>query len=170
MNTRRTRMNEMIRISPIRLIDENGQQAGIVDTRKALEMAQQSGLDLVEIAPNARPPVCKIIDWGKFQYQESKKLQGTKTKQKKTEIKGIRIRPSTGENDLSFKAEQAKKFLSKGSKVKVEIILRGREKAFGNQSKKKLSFFIDKIDFPIKIEQDVKKQFNGFSMLLAPKE
>lgn len=170
MNIRRTRMNEMIRVSPIRLIDENGQQVGVVDTHKALEMARQRELDLVEIAPNVRPPVCKIIDWGKFQYQESKKLQNTKTKQKKTEVKGIRIRPSTGENDLSFKAEQAKKFLSKGSKVKVEIILRGREKAFGNQSREKLSLFIDKIDFPIKIEQDIRRQFNGFNVLLMPKE
>ncbi len=74
MNIRRTRVNEMIKISPIRLIDENGEQAGIIDIHKALEMARDIGLDLVEIAPNAKPPVCKIIDWGKFQYQESKQL------------------------------------------------------------------------------------------------
>ena len=104
------------------------------------------------------------------QYQEAKKLQNSKTKQKKTEIKGVRIRPSTGENDLDFKANQAIKFLTKGSKVKVEIILRGREKAFMNQSRGKLVKFVDKIDFPIKIEQDAKRQFNGFNMLLAPKE
>ncbi len=170
MNIRRTRVNEMIKTSPIRLIDENGEQAGVTDIHKALEMARQVSLDLVEIAPNAQPPVCKIIDWGKFQYQESKKAQGTKTKQKKTVIKGIRIRPSTGNNDLNFKVEQAKKFLLKGNKVKVEIILRGREKAFNYQSREKLVTFIDKIDFPIKIEQDVKKQFNGFNVLLAPKE
>ena len=170
MNARRTRVNEMIRISPVRLIDEKGEQLGIVETHKAFQMAQERDLDLVEIAPNARPPVCKIIDWGKFQYQEAKKLQNSKSKQKKTEVKGVRIRPSTGENDLDFKAKQAKKFLTKGSKVKVEIILRGREKAFMDQSREKLTSFVDKIDFPIKIEQDAKKQFNGFNMILAPKE
>ena len=102
----------MIRISPIRLIDEQGQQVGIVETFKARQMAQEKGLDLVEISPSARPPVCKIIDWGKFQYQQSKKLQQSKAKQKKTDIKGVRIRMATGENDLNFKANQAKKLPS----------------------------------------------------------
>lgn len=170
LSLRKTKINEFIRVSPVRLIDENGEQAGIVETNKALEMAKERGLDLVEIAPNAKPPVCKIIDWGKYQYQESKKLQSGKTKQKKVEIKGIRIRPATGDNDLNFKIEQAKKFLAKGSKVKVEIVLRGREKAFQPQSREKLQNFVDKIDFPIKIEQGVRRQFNGFNVLLAPKE
>lgn len=158
----------MIRISPVRLIDETGEQVGVIETNKALAMAREKDLDLVEISPNARPPVCKIIDWGKFQYQQSKKQQQAKGKQKKTEIKGVRVRPSTGENDLVFKANQAKKFLEKGNKVKVEIILRGREKAFAEQSKEKLEAFIDKIDFPYKIEQDAKRQFNGFNVIIAP--
>jgi len=158
----------MIRISPIRLIDEKGQQVGIIDTFKARKMAQEKGLDLVEISPSARPPVCKIIDWGKFQYQQSKKLQQSKAKQKKTDIKGVRIRLATGENDLIFKANQAKKFLKAGNKVKAEIILRGREKAFAQQSKEKLEQFIDKIDFPYRIEQDAKRQFNGFNIIIAP--
>lgn len=157
----------MIRISPIRLIDENGQQVGMIETFKARQMAQERGLDLVEISPNSRPPVCKIIDWGKYQYQQSKKNQQSKSKQKKTDIKGVRIRPSTGENDLLFKANQAKKFLAKGNKVKVEIILRGREKAFAQQSKEKLNQFIDKIDFPYKIEQDAKRQFNGYNVIIT---
>ena len=133
-------------------------------------MAREKELDLVEIAPKANPPVCKIIDWGKYQYQEAKKSQNSKTKQKKVELKGIRIRPSTGENDLNFKANQAGNFLSKGNKIKVEIVLRGREKAFQDQSRERLLNFVDKIDFPIKIEQGVKRQFNGFNMLVAPKE
>ena len=157
----------MIRISPIRLIDETGEQVGVIETFKARKMAEEKGLDLVEISPNSKPPVCKIIDWGKFQYQQSKKVQQSKSKQKKTDIKGVRIRPSTGENDLLFKANQAKKFLEKGNKVKVEIILRGREKAFAAQSKEKLINFIDKIDYPYKIEQDAKRQFNGFNVIIA---
>lgn len=157
----------MIRTSPIRLIDETGQQVGVIDTFKARKMAEEKGLDLVEISPNSKPPVCKIIDWGKFQYQQSKKTQQSRSKQKKTDIKGVRIRPSTGENDLLFKAAQAKKFLEKGNKVKVEIILRGREKAFAHQSQEKLNLFIDKIDFPYKIEQEAKRQFNGYNVIIA---
>lgn len=157
----------MIRVSPIRLIDEIGTQVGIIETSKALTLAQSKGLDLVEISPTAEPPVCKIIDWGKFQYQEAKKLQEAKAKQKKIEIKGIRFRPATDEGDLSFKLKQAEKFLSKGSKVKVEIVLRGREKAFANQSREKLQKFIDKIEIPIKIEQGIRRQFNGFNVLIS---
>lgn len=162
-----TRMNEAIRISPVRLIDETGEQLGIVETHKALLLAQNKGLDLVEISPTAKPPVCKIIDWGKFQYQEAKKQQDAKAKQKKIEIKGIRFRPSTDENDLNFKLKQTEKFILKGNKVKVEIVLRGREKAFANQSREKLQVFIDKIEIPIKIEQGIKRQFNGFNVLIS---
>lgn len=157
----------MIRISPVRLIDDQGEQVGIVETREALALAQSKDLDLVEIAPTAKPPVCKIIDWGKFQYQEAKKKQEASAKQKKIEIKGIRFRPSTDENDLNFKLKQAEKFLKKGNKVKVEIVLRGREKAFAGLSREKLQKFIDKIEIPIKIEQGIKRQFNGFNVLIS---
>lgn len=158
----------MIRISPIRLIDEKGNQIGIVETQKALQMAKESSLDLVEINPNSRPPVCKIIDWGKYQYLQSKKEKKNKQSQKKTEVKGIRFRPSTGENDLSFKVKQVEKFLKKGSKVKVEILLRGRENAFKDQAKEALKNFIDKIENPYKIDQDIQKQFNGFNIVITP--
>ena len=133
-------------------------------------MAKDLELDLVEISPKAEPPVCKLIDWGKFQYLKAKKENDSKKNQKKTEVKGVRIRPSTGENDLNFKRNQAEKFLKKGSKVKIQIILRGREKAFGDLAKQILRDFVDKIEFPIKIEQDVAKQFNGFNVLIAPEE
>jgi translation initiation factor IF-3 len=160
-------MNEAIRVSPVRLIDETGEQLGIVETPKALYLAQSKGLDLVEISPTAKPPVCKIIDWGKFQYQEAKKQQDAKAKQKKIDIKGVRFRPSTDGNDLNFKLKQTEKFLLKGNKVKVEIVLRGREKAFANQSREKLQLFVDKIEIPIKIEQGIKRQFNGFNVLIS---
>ncbi len=160
----------MIRISPIRVVDDRGEQLGVMETSEALAVAEERGLDLVEISPNAKPPVCKIIDWGKYQFQASKKLQDQKGRQKKTVVKGIRFRPATGENDLNFKLKQAEKFLKKGNKVKIEIILRGREKAFMDSAKEKLSEFIDKIEFPIKIEQAAKRQFNGFNAIIVPEE
>ncbi len=166
----KNRLNEAIRISPVMVIDESGKKLGIMETSKAIEIAQEKGLDLVEIAPNLRPPVCRILDWGKFQYQQAKKQQKSKNNQKKIDIKGIRIRPTTGENDLNFKANQKKKFLAKGHKIKIEIILKGREKAFQNEAKEKLQSFIDKIDLETKIEQDISRQFNGFYVLIAPQK
>jgi translation initiation factor IF-3 len=166
----KNRINEMIRVSPIRLIDERGEQLGIIETSKALQMAKEKELALVEVSPHAKPPVCKIIDWGKYQYLESKKDKKQRQKQKKVEIKGVRIRPSTGENDLNFKIKKTEEFLTKGKKVKIEIILRGREKAFMGQARGTLQEFVDKINFPIKIEQDIKKQFNGFNIVVSGKD
>ncbi|HHX58936.1 MAG TPA: translation initiation factor IF-3 [Candidatus Moranbacteria bacterium] len=163
------RRNHMIKVSPVRLIDEFGEQVGIVETSEALRRANEAGLDLVEISPKAQPPVCKIIDWGKYQYQQSKKQQDNKLKQKKVEVKGIRIRMATDKGDLAVKLNQAEKFLQKGNKLKIEVILRGREKAFSDQAKQKLEEFVDKIKIPIKIEQRLQKQFNGFNILVAPK-
>lgn len=150
------------------MVGEQGEQHGVLPIKEALNLAQESGLDLVEIAPKAEPPVCKIIDWGKFQYLQTKKQDENKKKQKKTKLKGIRFRPSTGEGDLNFKLDQAKKFLDKNNKVKIQVILRGRERAFSDQAKTQLKEFIDKIDFPVKIEQDVKPQGNGFNVIIAP--
>ncbi len=158
----------MIKISPVRVIDEFGEQIGVIETPEALRIAQERGLDLVEISPKTNPPVCKIIDWGKYQYIQSKKKNENKKGQKKTEVKGIRFRPSTGEGDLDFKAKQAKKFLEKGHKVKIQVILRGREKAFIEQAKEQIKGFIDKIEFPVKIEQEVKQQGNLLHMLISP--
>lgn len=138
--------------------------------QEALHLAKDFGLDLVEIAPKAEPPVCKLIDWGKFQYLETKKKYENNKKQKKTKLKGIRFRPNTGEGDLEFKADQAVKFLKKNNKVKIQIVLRGREKAFSEQAKTQIKEFIDKIDFPVKIEQDVKFQGNGFNVIIAPEK
>lgn len=152
----------------MRVIDEFGEQIGIIETAEALKTAQERGLDLVEISPKVNPPVCKIIDWGKYQYIQSKKKNENKKGQKKTEVKGIRFRPSTGEGDLEFKANQAKKFLEKGHKVKIQVILRGREKAFIEQAKEQIKGFIDKIEFPVKIEQEVKQQGNLLHMLISP--
>jgi translation initiation factor IF-3 len=160
----------MIRISPVRVIDEYGEQAGVMETSKALEMAKERGLDLVEISPKTRPPVCKIIDWGKYQYIQAKKKSENRKSQKKVEVKGVRFRPGTGEGDLEFKLKQAEKFLGKGNKVKIQVILKGREKAHSDIAKAQLKEFIDKINFPVKIEQEAKQQGNGFNVLIAPND
>lgn len=133
-------------------------------------MAKEKGLDLIEIAPNVRPPVCKIMDFGKYQYQKSKKEKEQKSKQKKIEVKGIRISMRTGQHDLSFKAKQAQKFLEKGNKVRVEMILKGREKSLFNLAKEKLNQFIELIQVETKIEQKIKKQPRGFSVVIGKEQ
>lgn len=160
----------MIRVPFVFLVDAEGKKVGEIETARALEMAREAGLDLVEIVPKAKPPVCKIIDWGKYQYQQAKKKQDSAKKKNKVVVKGIRFRPTTGENDLAFKLKQAEKFLQKGARLKVEIILRGREKAFQEASKQKLQDFVDKIEIPVRIEQPIQKQFNGWNILLSPKK
>lgn len=160
----------MIRVPQVRLIDETGNQVGIIETSKALWLAKEKGLSLIEIGPNAQPPVCKIIDWGKFQYEKARKEKENRKKQKKVDVKGIRIRPTTGENDLKFKLGQAEEFLSKSNHLRVEILLRGRENIFKDQAKKNLRDFVDKIKVPFKIEQGITRQGRGFTVLIAPEK
>jgi translation initiation factor IF-3 len=162
----RTRINQWIRISPIRLIDEKGQNVGIIETPKALEMAREKGLDLIEIAPNTQPPVCRIMDYGKYQYQKSKQEKEQRSKQKKIEVKGIRISLRTGQHDLETKAKQSEKFLNKGYKIRIEMILKGREKSLLDLAKEKLNQFIELIPLETKIEQEIKKQPRGLSVVI----
>ena len=136
----------------------------------ALEMAQDQDLDLVEIAPMAKPPVCKIMDYGKFQYQQSKQDSSNKAKQEKITIKGIRIGVRTDDHDLDFKKKQAEKFLTKGDKVKIDIVLRGREKAHQDLARTNLENFLKLIEVPYKIEQEIKRFPNGYNVVLAPEE
>lgn len=162
------RTNEQIRAREIRVVAEEGEQLGILSPFEALQIARERGLDLVEIAPMAHPPVCKIMDFGKFQYQKSKQDRLNKAKQKKFDIKGIRIGVRTDDHDLSFKKNQAEKFLSKGNKVKVEIILRGREKAHQDLGRKTLEEFLKEIAIPHKVEQDIKRFPGGFNVIITP--
>lgn len=129
-------------------------------------MAQEKGLDLIEIAPNVRPPVCKIMDFGKYKYQQAQQERKQKTKQKVTKIKGIRISVRTGQHDLETKAKQAGKFLEKGHKIRIEMKLRGREKALINTAREKLENFINLIPLSIKFEQDIKRQPSGLSVVI----
>ncbi len=123
------RVNEMIRVREVRLIDENGEQKGIVPTIEALRMAREQDLDLVEVSPNANPPVCKILDFGKYRFEQEKKLRDSKKNQKVLKIKEIRMQPKIGSGDLDTKAKHVQEFLDEGDKVKVTIRFRGRELA-----------------------------------------
>ena len=160
----RVRINQWIGISPVRLIDEKGQNLGIVETNKALELAREKGLDLIEIAPNVRPPVCRIMDYGKYQYKKTREERKQKTKQKRIEVKGIRISFRISRHDLETKAKQANKFLDQGHKVRIEMILRGREKGLFGMAREKLNEFIKFISPEVKIEQEIKKQPRGLTV------
>lgn len=123
------RINEHIRVREVRLIDEEGGQKGIVPTREALELAKERNLDLVEVSPNANPPVCKILDFGKYRYEQEKRLRDSRKNQKTLKLKEIRMQPKIGSGDLDTKAKHVQEFLDEGSKVKVTIRFRGRELA-----------------------------------------
>lgn len=123
------RINEHIRVREVRLIDDEGGQNGIVSTREALELAKERNLDLVEVSPNANPPVCKILDFGKYRYEQEKRLRDSRKNQKALKIKEIRMQPKIGSGDLDTKAKHVQEFLDEGDKVKVTIRFRGRELA-----------------------------------------
>src|SRR3989344_8743608 len=139
-------MNELIRALRVMVIDEAGKALGEMETPKAIAVARERELDLVEVFPKASPPVCKILDYGHFQYQQSRKSQAQKGGMKKTETKGIRISFKIGKHDLDLRQSQAIKFLGKGDKVKVEMILRGREKAFTKDAVEKVAGFVSSIN------------------------
>lgn len=166
----RKKINEQIRVPEVRVVDEKGEQLGVMPTSQALSLAKERGLDLIEVSANAQPPVCKIIDHGKYQYQQSKKEKKGKTKQVKVEVKGIRLKMKTAENDLKTKARQADKFLKKGHKVKVDIVLRGREKAFFDLAKEKINNFPSLLETEIEIEKEIQRTPMGFNMIIARKK
>ena len=128
-NNKGQRINDMIRVREVRLIDDEGNQKGIVPTLEALKMAKEKDLDLVEVSPNANPPVCKILDFGKYRFEQEKKLRESKKNQKVLKLKEIRMQPKIGSGDLDTKAKHVQEFLDEGSKIKVTIRFRGRELA-----------------------------------------
>ncbi len=131
-------------------------------------MAKENELDLVEVSPKAQPPVCRIMDYGKHLYQQSKQIQANKAKQKKVDTKGVRLGLRTDDHDINFKKNQTEKFLRQGNKVKVEILLRGREKAHQDLARTNLEEFLKKIETPYKIEEMVKRFPGGFNVIIAP--
>ncbi len=159
------RLNNQITAQKVRLIDESGKFLGIIDTQKALEMAQEKGLDLVEINPKEEPPIAKIMDFGHFKYQEAKKER--KQKSKEIEVKGVRVSLRTGKHDLEIKANQAKKFIEQGNKVKIEMILKGREKIHMDLAEKIINDLINLIGIEVKIEQPLNKQGGRLTILIS---
>ena len=164
----RYRVNEKITAPQVMVIDEKGENLGVMETPQALQLAQEKELDLVEVFPKAEPPVCRILDYGKFQYKQDKQRHQAKLKQKKTGTKGVRLGLRTDVHDLDFKRRQAEKFLLKGNKVKIEMILRGREKAHKDLAKENLTRFLESINVPYTREEDIKSAPRGFVVLIAP--
>ncbi len=157
-------INEQIRDKEVRLIGTDGEQLGVMSAKDALKLAREAELDLVKIAPNAKPPVCKIIDYGKYRYELARKEKEAKKKQKTIDIKEVRLSPNIDTNDLNTKINQARKFLSKGDKVKVTLRFRGRELAHVNQSKVILDDFAEKLSDVAVVDKPAK--FEGRSMIM----
>ena len=162
-------INEQIRDREIRLIGSNGEQLGIMSAREAMKLAEEAELDLVKIAPNAKPPVCKIIDYGKYRYELARKEKEAKKKQKTDEVKEIRLSPNIDTSDLNTKVNAAKKFLSKGNKVKITLRFRGREMAHIAQSKHILDDFAKEVEDMAVVEKAPKQEGRSISMVLAEK-
>jgi len=163
-------VNEQITVSEVRLIDAEGNQMGVVATREALRLAEEGGFDLVEISPTARPPVCKIMNYGKFLFELSKKQAETKKKQKKIQVKELKFRPTTEEGDYQVKLRNLIRFLQNGDKVKITLRFRGREMAhqeFGMKLMDRLQQ--DTAEFGV-IEQQAKREGRQLLMVLAPKK
>jgi len=163
-----TRVNERIRIREVRLIDEAGEQVGIIQTRDALEMARERGLDLVEVAPNAVPPVCRLMDYGKYRYEQSRKERESRKNQHIVELKEVRIRPKIDDHDLETKGRQAAKFLDAGDKVKLVVTFRGREMAHPDIGKGLLDQLADLLRTHGSIEQTPRLEGRAMVMMMNP--
>ncbi|MBO9326754.1 MAG: translation initiation factor IF-3 [Roseiflexus sp.] len=164
------RINNRIRAREVRLIDENGVQVGIVPIRDALSMAEERGLDLVEVAPNAVPPVCRILDYGKFCYEQSKKEREARKNQKQVEVKQIRLEPKTNEHDLEVKAKQARRFLLEGDKVKFNLRFRGREIFHQEIGLEMLERMAEELRDISVVEQRPTMEGRVLTLLLAPNQ
>ena len=162
-------INEQIRDREVRLIGTDGEQLGIMSAREAMKLAQEAELDLVKIAPNAKPPVCKVIDYGKYRYDLARKEKDAKKKQKTVELKEIRLSPNIDTNDLNTKMNAAKKFLAKGNKVKITLRFRGREMAHMNSSKYILDEFAESLSDIATVDKAPKVEGRSMTMFLTAK-
>ncbi len=162
-------INEQIRDKEVRVIGADGQQLGIMSSREAYKLAQEAELDLVKIAPTAKPPVCKIIDYGKYRYEMARKEKEARKKQKTVEIKEVRLSPNIDTNDLNTKINAARKFISKGNKVKVTLRFRGREMAHMQTSKHILDDFARELEDIASVEKAPKLEGRSMSMVLTEK-
>jgi translation initiation factor IF-3 len=165
-------INEKIRATEVRVIDENGQMLGVMPTFQAISLAKERGLDLIAVSPKAQPPVAKFISYGSFKYQQEKALKKQKAQQKKIEIKEMRISPRIGKHDLEIRVNQARKFIERGDKLSMVVILKGRERQHPELGKEIIENFINSLSqlITIEIEQPIKRQGNNFSAVIAGKK
>ncbi|MFQ6008019.1 MAG: translation initiation factor IF-3 [Candidatus Zixiibacteriota bacterium] len=169
MGNKDLRVNSQIRISPVRLIGPSGEQIGILPIKEALERAKNMGLDLVEVAPNSRPPVCRILDYGKFRYELSKKDRAAKKKQHTFQMKEMRYRPKIDDHDFQFKTRHVRAFLESGSKVKVFVMFRGREMAYTEFGQELLDRVAQELSDISNVEASPKLDGRKMTMVLTPK-
>ena len=161
-----TRINSNIRITPIRVVSEDGEQLGIIPTEQALERARDAGLDLVEVAPNERPPVCRIMDYGKYKYDKNKKKNSGHSH---TKTKEIRLRPKTGKADIETKIRQAEKFLKHKDKVQISVQFRGREMAHIDEGRKVMEMVVETLSEFGKIDTPPSQQGRRITCMISPK-
>jgi translation initiation factor IF-3 len=162
------RVNRQIRISPVRVITPDGEQAGIIPIEQAMSMAEEMGMDLVEVAPMARPPVCRIMDYGKYKYEEQRQAREARKRQHHVQIKEVKMRPGIEDHDFEFKTRHARRFLEEGNKVKLTMMFRGRQMAhpeFGRQVLDRVSSMLQDVS---KVEQHPQLEGRSMVMVLAP--
>lgn len=152
----------------VRLIDDRGEQKGVVSTFDALRMAREAGLDLVEVSPNSSPPVCKILDYGKYKYDLKKKAHEAKKKQTVIKVKEVKMRPATDDHDIEFKVNHIKRFLEEGDKVKVTVVFKGREMVYQERGKAVLERVLTEVKEKAKVEQTPNMEGKSMFMLLGP--
>lgn len=170
ISARPVRVNERIRIREVRLIDENGVQLGVLPTRDALEIARERGLDLVEVQPNAVPPVCRLMDYGRFRYEESRRERESRKKAKGAVLKEVRVYPKIGEHDLQTKTRQAQHFLESGDKVKLSVLFRGREMLHQDIGRRLLENMVQQLSATGTVEQDARMEGRSMSVVMAPRK
>ncbi len=168
-NNKGQRINENIRVREVRLIDDEGNQLGIVPTQEALKLAKEKDLDLVEVSPNANPPVCKILDYGKYRFEQEKKLRDSKKNQKVLKLKEIRMQPKIGSGDLDTKAKHIQEFLNEGDKVKVTIRFRGRELAHTELGYDVLNEVLKRLTSAYNIDKPAAMDGRNMSMTISAK-
>ncbi len=164
---KRVNVNRRIRAKEVRLISADGDQLGVVPLREALGIAQESGLDLVEVAPQVNPPVCRIMDYGRYKYQQSKKIQESRKRSSGYQVKEIKFRPMTGEHDFQVKLRKIKRFLENRDKVKVSIMFRGRELAYTERGSELLKRIADETSDFAGVEQEARREGRQMFMILA---
>ncbi len=163
------RVNHQIRIKQIRVIDDEGAQLGVIDTADAQAIANRKGLDLVEIAPNQRPPVCRIMDFGKYKYETKKKEQASKKKQHQVHVKEVRVRPKIAEHDIQVKVRRARAFFENGDKVQVVCLLRGREMMHKDNARRVCNYVFEQLADIAKVEREPRMEGRRMIMLLCKK-